>query len=145
MLTDACIDLAKQIAKDGEGATKLIEVFVEGVVCRDMAKKIALNVVNSPLVKTAIHGADPNWGRILAAACRDTQYPIDVNKIELKIGDQQVFFHGTPVLFDKELVIKMLKKEEVYISLNLHDGNASVTAWGCDLTKGYVDINTSYC
>lgn len=144
VLWAACIDLAKQIAKDGEGATKLIEVSVVGAAKIKDAKIIAKNVIDSPLVKTAIHGADPNWGRIVAAACRNPDLKINPQKLELLIGNQVIFSKGMPAIFPREAVVNILKQSTVPITLNLHLGKAQATAWGCDLTKGYIDINVEY-
>lgn len=145
LLSNACITLAKLIAKDGEGAEKLIEVEVLGVKKKSDAKKIALNVVNSPLVKTAIHGADPNWGRIIAAAAKDPNIPLKTKKMELLIQNELIFKNEQATNFNRKTLIALLKKEEIKISINLHIGKQKAIAWGCDLTKKYVDINTAYC
>ncbi len=145
LLTNACIALAKLIAKDGEGATKLIEVNVTHAASVTDARKIAKNVVNSPLVKTAIHGADPNWGRIIAAACKDPSVKINPNKITLHIGPHLIFQNGEPIPFDPLIVSETLTQDNIVIALNLGLATSSATAWGCDLTHGYIDINTKYC
>ncbi len=145
LLNKACIDLAKQIAKDGEGATKLIEVAVKNAFSVTDAKKVALNIVNSPLVKTALHGADPNWGRIIAAACRDPLIKLNPQKLTLYFGDYLIFSHGDKTDFDHDAVVAYLKQDSIEIKLDLHIGHKEATAWGCDLTKGYIDINTHYC
>ncbi len=144
-LLEVCVHLAKAIARDGEGATKLIEVQVICAVSGGDARTIAMNVVNSPLVKTAIHGADPNWGRIIAVACRDPKLKINPAKLSLKLQDHLIFSKGQPVAFDRDAVSVALKGDTVVIALDVGLGNASATSWGCDLTKGYVEINTAYC
>lgn len=145
LLHKACVALAKMIARDGEGATKLIEVQVDGALSGGDARTVAMNVVNSPLVKTALHGADPNWGRIVAAACRDPRLRINANKLRLSFGEFDIFMNGEPVDFDHKRVVDYLKKDEIIVRLDLCLGECSTTAWGCDLTHGYVDINTQYC
>jgi glutamate N-acetyltransferase/amino-acid N-acetyltransferase len=145
LLLEACIQMGKAIAKDGEGATRLIEVQVTGATRVTDARKIALNVVNSPLVKTAIHGADPNWGRVVAAACKDPDLKINTQKLELKFGDISVFSKGEPTAFDHAKAVETLSQDTVIIHLNLNLGHSEATAWGCDLTHGYVDINVQYC
>jgi glutamate N-acetyltransferase / amino-acid N-acetyltransferase len=144
LLTEVCIDLAKLIIKDGEGSKKTIEVTVEGAVDKDQAKKCALNVANSPLVKTAIHGEDPNWGRLIMAIGKDPSLKVTANKVDILIGDIEVFKQGNPVDFDENAVKAVLSLNYVplHIHLNIHKGRAR--AWGCELTKGYIDINTDY-
>lgn len=143
-LNEACIDLAKQIAKDGEGASKLIQVDVVNAVSVQMAQKMAKLVVESPLVKTAIHGEDPNWGRIVMAIGKDTSVKLNPEKVSIKIGDFSIFSKGTPVAFDRQLLKKELANSTIFIIIDCAIGKSSATAWGCDLTKGYIDINTDY-
>lgn len=138
-----CIHLAKSIARDGEGATKLIEVTVSGAPTTAKARIAARTVVSSPLVKSAVHGNDPNWGRILAAVGRSGVEVVE-SKIELYIGKTCVVKDGLPLPFDKKELVKVLKKSEVPISLNLNLGTAKATAWGCDLSEEYVTINSQY-
>jgi glutamate N-acetyltransferase/amino-acid N-acetyltransferase len=145
LLTKACVVLARLMAQDGEGAEHLIEVEVVGAAKKADAKKIALNVVNSPLVKTALHGADPNWGRIIAAAAKEPTIKLNTKKVELYMQDQLIFINEQGVDFDRENLIELLKQKEIKIKLNLNLGSKTATAWGCDLTKGYIDINTCYC
>ncbi|MCP4051306.1 MAG: bifunctional glutamate N-acetyltransferase/amino-acid acetyltransferase ArgJ [bacterium] len=145
LLKKACIKLCKMIATDGEGATKLIEVSVNGAASRYDARKIAKNIVDSPLVKTAVHGADPNWGRVIAAAGKDPDIKLNPGKVELYFGEEKVLDKGTPVDdADRKKMIDILSKKKVEIILNLNIGKTSAVAWGCDLTKGYIDINTQY-
>ncbi|MDW0112043.1 bifunctional ornithine acetyltransferase/N-acetylglutamate synthase [Sporosarcina saromensis] len=136
-------DLAKMIAKDGEGATKLIEVEVSGAVTASEARKIAKTVVGSPLVKTAVFGCDANWGRVIAAIGYSGA-AVNPNTITIKIGEHVVVTNGEPVVFSEELVMLYLKQPEVKIHVELNNGNGKGIAWGCDLTYDYVQINASY-
>jgi len=136
-------DLAKMIAKDGEGATKLIEVEVKGAVTDIEARKIAKTVVGSPLVKTAIFGNDANWGRIIAAVGYSGA-TIDPNAITILLGTTKVVENGEPVPFSEDDLIVYLKQPEVKIFVDIHQGNGQGTAWGCDLTYDYVQINATY-
>ncbi|MFD1040480.1 bifunctional ornithine acetyltransferase/N-acetylglutamate synthase [Virgibacillus byunsanensis] len=138
-----CEDLSKKIAKDGEGATKLIEVNVRGANSVSDAQIIAKKVVGSSLVKTAVYGKDANWGRIVGAIghADATVHPDDC---DIYIEGQLVFSKGTPCSFSEEQAIKDLSKEEVTIDIHLHEGDGIGTAWGCDLTYDYVKINASY-
>jgi glutamate N-acetyltransferase/amino-acid N-acetyltransferase len=144
LLTRACQILSKQIAADGEGATKLIEVRVEGARNLREARCIAKNVINSPLVKTAIHGADPNWGRVLAAAGKDPSAKVDPNRVDLTFAGASVMRRGKIVPHDRAKIRKRMAVRTIPITIRLNLGKASATAWGCDLTHGYVDINVSY-
>jgi glutamate N-acetyltransferase/amino-acid N-acetyltransferase len=136
-------DLAKMIAKDGEGATKLIEVEVKGAVSDIEARKIAKSVVGSPLVKTAVFGTDANWGRIIAAVGYSGA-TIDPNTITIEIGTTKVVENSEPVHFSEEDIILYLKQPEVKIVVDLNQGNGNGLAWGCDLTYDYVQINATY-
>lgn len=144
LLTSACQNLAKQIAADGEGATKLIEVEVIGARTETEARRVAMNVVNSPLVKTAIHGADPNWGRVLAAAGKDPSLKVDPTKVDLTFAGAPVMKRGKIVAHDRKKIRKLMSVRDIPIQLNLNLGKGKARAWGCDLTHGYVDINVSY-
>ncbi|MFZ4403046.1 MAG: bifunctional glutamate N-acetyltransferase/amino-acid acetyltransferase ArgJ [Pseudobdellovibrionaceae bacterium] len=136
--------LAKSIASDGEGATKLIEVHVHGAPEKDLARRAARSVVISPLVKSAMHGEDPNWGRILARLGAEQVPSEALMKLKLKLQDFVLFENGLPCSFDKEEVRKTLRNHEVFIDVDLGLGKESAVAWGCDLTKKYVEINTEY-
>ena len=138
-----CISLAKDVARDGEGATRLIAVTVAGAPGVAEARSAARTVVSSPLVKAAIHGGDPNWGRIVAAAGR-SGVEIEESKIGLYIGDVCVVRAGCPLPFDKGEMAKVLQDSEVPINLLLNLGTATATAWGCDLSEEYVTINSKY-
>ncbi|WP_126343666.1 bifunctional ornithine acetyltransferase/N-acetylglutamate synthase [Kurthia zopfii] len=136
-------DLAKMIAKDGEGATKLIEVTVDGGLTDEEARKIAKTVVGSPLVKTAVFGCDANWGRVICAIGY-SGCTIDPTNILIKIGDITVVEKGEPIPFSEEALTEYLKNHEVKIYADLHQGTGSGQAWGCDLTYDYVQINATY-
>ncbi len=142
-LDRVCIYLAKSIARDGEGASKLITVTVSGAPGVAEAKVAARTIVSSLLVKTAIYGNDPNWGRIVAAVGRSGVEVVE-SKINLYIGDICVVREGNLLPFDKGSVVELLKKSEVSIGLHLNLGTASATAWGCDLSEEYVVINSQY-
>lgn len=136
-------DLAIMIARDGEGATKLIEVEVDGAVSDEEARKIAKTVVGSPLVKTAVYGNDANWGRIIAAVGYSGA-TVDPEKITIKIGGATMVENGEPIPFSEEELIEILKMDEVKIYVSLGQGEGHGYAWGCDLTYDYVKINASY-
>lgn len=144
LFNEVFIELAKMIAKDGEGATKLIEAKVIGAKTEEEAKRIALSIINSPLVKTAIHGGDPNWGRVLAAAGKVENTSLDPDKAVLKF--QQIIAYDSGKITDqiREKLGPRLKEKEIEIELNLNQGKKEATAWGCDLSKGYIDINVAY-
>ena len=142
-LTDVCRDLAKEVARDGEGANKLITIHVRRAPNEREAEKIAVTVATSPLVKTAIAGADANWGRILAAAGRSGA-KFDVSKVEIKIGNLTVARNGRGLSFSEERALEILKRDEVTITIDLHQGDAEVTEWTCDMTEGYIRINADY-
>lgn len=141
------IYLAKEIARDGEGATKLLECIVEGAKSEAEAQKLAKSVIASSLVKTAMFGADANWGRILCALGY-AGVPIDVDKINIDIknnvGSINVYTQGQGVPFDEVLAKEILSSSEVTIVASLNAGDASATAWGCDLSYDYVKINGDY-
>jgi glutamate N-acetyltransferase/amino-acid N-acetyltransferase len=142
-LDRVCLYLAKSIARDGEGASKLIEVSVDGASSVAEARLAARTIVASPLVKAAVHGNDPNWGRILAAVGRSGVEVVEA-KIDLSLGDISVVRGGSPLPFDKKDVVAVLTGSEVAIRLNLNLGSAAATAWGCDLSEEYVTINSQY-
>lgn len=136
--------LAMEIAKDGEGATKLVEVHVEGAVSDASARTIAKTILGSSLVKSAIFGADANWGRIIAAAGRAGE-PLDPDKVDIRIGDFIVLQNAQPVAFDEDQAEAYLKQSEcIQIVVSLHLGEGRATGWGCDLTYEYVRINAAY-
>ncbi len=143
-LEDVARSLTRQLARDGEGAETLIEVLVDAARDRGQAKRVAKSIVNSPLVKTAIHGADPNWGRVAMAIgkCQDDT-DIDQRRVVIRFGDCEVY---PTRVEDAELaaLAEYLKGDEVLIHVSLGTGTASCTVWGCDLTAGYVRINADY-
>lgn len=136
-------ELAKQIARDGEGATKLIEVNVKGAPSQHSAQQVGKAVISSNLVKSAVYGADPNWGRIVCAVGYSEQ-PVDPEKVSVSIGAIPVVKNGLPVDFDEDEGKQYLSNKTVQIYINLQDGDSEATAWGCDLTYDYVKINASY-
>lgn len=136
-------ELAKQIARDGEGATKLIEVKVKGAASDKVAGEVAKAIISSNLVKTAVYGSDPNWGRIICAVGYSEQ-PLDVNKVSVSLGDIQVVQNGLPLDFSEEAGTAYLEQDTVTIHVDLNNGEGEATAWGCDLTYEYVKINASY-
>ncbi|SQF71696.1 bifunctional glutamate N-acetyltransferase/amino-acid acetyltransferase ArgJ [Streptococcus sanguinis] len=143
MLRYLMADLAKKIAKDGEGATKLIEVHVRHAKDEQSGRMIAKSVVGSSLVKTAIFGQDPNWGRILAAigyAGAD----VSVDNIDIWIEGIPVMQASSPVAFDPEETSDAMARELLTLTIDLHDGDAEAQAWGCDLSYDYVKINALY-
>jgi len=142
-LEQVCLHLAKSIARDGEGATRLIEAVVNGAVSLNDARLAARTIASSPLVKTAVHGCDPNWGRILAAAGRSGAELVQ-EKADVYIGDICLLKAGMPLAFDKKPVVDLLSCEEVQLRVELNLGNFSATAWGCDLSEEYVVINAEY-
>lgn len=136
-------ELAQLIARDGEGATRLVEVVVTGGETREGARRAAKAVVGSSLVKTAVFGADPNWGRILTAlGYSGARFHPD--RVDLYIGSICVVRQGCPVSGVEELAKEALVQDPARIELNLNQGEAEATAWGCDLTYDYVRINASY-
>ncbi len=135
--------LAKEIARDGEGATRLLEVVVEGAADEASAAALARSVAGSNLVKAAVFGEDANWGRVLVAMGYSGA-PFDPESAELWFGPVKVFSGGEPVEHDVEKANAALAGEEVRITARLGEGTASATAWGCDLTYRYVEINGSY-
>jgi glutamate N-acetyltransferase/amino-acid N-acetyltransferase len=143
LLEAVCTELSKKIARDGEGATKLVEVRVGGAANEEDAKKIALTIANSPLVKTAIFGRDPNWGRIAMAAGR-AGVPFDAQKLSFSLGNVEMFRAGEPVDFNLRAAEQVLEDENVHITLDLGAGNANWTAWTCDFSYDYVKINAEY-
>jgi len=143
-LNAVCTHLAKSMARDGEGATKLIEVIIEGAEDRAGARQAARTIAGSPLVKAAIHGSDPNWGRIVAALGRSGAR-VREDRLDVYLNDVCVMKQGCPVPFSKEKMISALSNSDnVLIRLCLHLGNGQATAWGCDLSEEYVRINSSY-
>ncbi|HZL83981.1 MAG TPA: bifunctional glutamate N-acetyltransferase/amino-acid acetyltransferase ArgJ [Candidatus Krumholzibacteria bacterium] len=142
-LTEVLIELGKMVVRDGEGATKLIEIRVRGASDEAMALQVARTVAGSPLVKTAVHGADANWGRVVAAACR-AHVPLVPEKLGVDFGDVAVVRPGFVSRFSAAAARRALERDEVTITIDLGLGNATATTWTCDLSAGYVHINASY-
>ena len=143
-LEEIAHDLVLKIARDGEGATKVIEVTVDSAANYTQAKRVAKAIVNSPLVKTAVYGADPNWGRVAMAIgkCEDER-DINQDQVVIRFDDVQVY----PNTFQTENLEKLkqiMSQEKVNIHVSLNIGEALATVWGCDLTEGYVEINGKY-
>jgi glutamate N-acetyltransferase/amino-acid N-acetyltransferase len=143
-LNEVCIDLAKSIPTDGEGATHLIILDVKGCATRESALAIAKTVANSPLVKTAIHGADPNWGRIVSAAGY-AEVPFDPKGVSLWVNGCQLYENGAPVEFDGKAVSNSIRDHrDTDIVLQFKEGTASRRFWTTDLTAEYVRLNADY-
>ncbi|WP_245796322.1 bifunctional glutamate N-acetyltransferase/amino-acid acetyltransferase ArgJ [Domibacillus antri] len=143
VLTDLCIELAKEIARDGEGATKLVEVQVTGADDHTVAKKIGKSIINSPLVKTAIFGEDPNWGRIMSTI-GNSEDKVNTASVSVSFADVYVFKNGAPAEDKRAELAEYLKTDEVLIKISLGDGPGAATVWGCDLSYDYVKINGEY-
>lgn len=142
-LNRACRFLACSIARDGEGATRMIEIQVEGAKSKSEARKIARTIAGSPLVKSAMHGNDPNWGRIAAAVGRSGASMTEEN-LDISLQGNSVMSKGCPLAFDKKALSGQLKTDSVQIKVNLNTGRGQATAWGCDLSQEYVTINSDY-
>lgn len=142
-LNALCLYLAKEIVRDGEGATKVVEITVQGAPSLSAARTIARSISTSNLVKTAIFGQDANWGRILAAAGY-AGVPIEAEKVTIYIGDVCVAEQGSSLPFDEEAAARVLQESEVRITVDLNAGAHEATAWTCDMTYDYVKINASY-
>jgi glutamate N-acetyltransferase/amino-acid N-acetyltransferase len=143
-LHQVALSLTKQVARDGEGAQTLIEVQVDGAADAAQAKRVAKAIVNSPLVKTAVHGADPNWGRVAMAIGKATSADqVEQAAVVIRFGTLEVYpatvdDHGLAAL------AKYMRGDEVLIHVSLGAGDGASTVWGCDLTDGYVRINADY-
>ncbi|MDE3091599.1 MAG: bifunctional ornithine acetyltransferase/N-acetylglutamate synthase, partial [Chloroflexota bacterium] len=142
-LTTVAIDLAKQLVRDGEGATKFVEISVTGARDEADAVRVAKSIANSPLTKTALYGGDANWGRVVAAAGY-SGVAVEPSKMRLWFGDVNVFANGTPTNFDEADSTRAIAGSEIVIRLDLGQGSASTTVWTCDLSHDYVTINGKY-
>jgi len=142
-LTQVCTDLAKQIVRDGEGATKFVEIDITGARDQDEAARVAKSIANSPLCKTALYGGDANWGRVVAAAGY-SGVAVEPSKMKLWFGDVNVFANGMPTQFDEADSTRAISGKDVFIRLDLGQGNASTVVWTCDLSHEYVTINGKY-
>ena len=143
-LQEVCEYLTREIARNGEGVTKLITVDVQGARNTAQAKHVGKLVVNSPLVKTAVYGCDPNWGRVIMAVGKSFDTSIEPSKVTIRFGPTHVFRRGSPVDCDLEALRNYLGQSEVSIGVGLGIGKASARVWGCDLTEGYVKENAYY-
>ena len=142
-LTYVCVALAKKLASDGEGARTLVEVVVDGAASDDDARKAARSVASSLLVKAMVHGRDPNWGRVMMAVGKSGA-DFDESKVDLFIAGIQMVHEGVAIPYLKDAVISAMAADEVRLSVDLNGGDASATAWGCDLTEEYVTFNSAY-
>jgi glutamate N-acetyltransferase/amino-acid N-acetyltransferase len=143
-LVQLCIELAKSVANDGEGATHLIEIHVTGCTDHGSARQIARTIAESPLVKTAVAGADPNWGRIVSAAGYAGP-PLDISQTRLEVNGFVLFDRGGPVPFDRQDVSQSIKaNRDTSLCLQVGSGPGHACFWTCDLTTEYVHINADY-
>jgi glutamate N-acetyltransferase/amino-acid N-acetyltransferase len=143
-LTEVCTDLARAIARDGEGATKLVEITIVGAATEAEAEQAAKTVATSPLVKTALFGNDPNWGRVLMAVGR-SGVQVNPRRVLLQLGDFRLVEDGEPLSFDVVEVGQWLAKhDEVNVMVDLGVGRGQATVWTCDLSYKYVEINAEY-
>jgi glutamate N-acetyltransferase/amino-acid N-acetyltransferase len=143
-LADLCHQLALLVVRDGEGATKLIEIRVEGAESDRSAHRIAMSIANSPLVKTAIAGEDANWGRVVMAVGKAGE-PAERDRLSIRFGDTLVARDGLAVEgYDEAPVANHLKGQEIAVGVDLGLGEGVATVWTCDLTHGYISINADY-
>jgi len=143
-LKTVCLDLAKQIVVDGEGAKKFINIRIINSETMERAKKIAFSIANSPLVKTAIAGEDPNWGRILMGMGKSGE-KIDSKKIIIKLGDFVVAENGKiSETYNEEKLKEYMQEESILIEIDLKQGKEEFECYTCDFTHDYIDINTHY-
>lgn len=146
-LADLCLDLTLQLARDGEGATKLLRVTASRARDHRQAKRIATSILNSPLVKTAVHGADPNWGRVVMAIGKNTEHPEDRDirpeGVTVRFGDIEVYpRQAGPGVIDR--LTATMHRPDVHIGVTLGTGGASATVYGCDLSAEYVRVNAEH-
>jgi glutamate N-acetyltransferase/amino-acid N-acetyltransferase len=143
-VSEVLMDLALMVARDGEGAQKLIRIDVSGAVSAKSAHRIAMSIANSPLVKTAIAGEDANWGRIVMAVGKSGE-PADRDSLSVGVGGTWMAREGEIVPgYDEKPVVAHMKGREVEIQVDLGLGRGKATVWTCDLTHGYIDINGAY-
>jgi acetylglutamate kinase len=146
-IEEVCADMARAIAEDGEGATKLLEITVSGAPTVDMARDLARSIANSPLTKAAMFGADPNWGRVLAvvgARAGSQEWAIDPTRAEVRIQQTLVYADGAPTGADSQALRAKMREPQIVIDVKLAEGEARAVAWGCDLSYDYVKINADY-
>jgi glutamate N-acetyltransferase / amino-acid N-acetyltransferase len=142
-LSLVCEELAKSIARDGEGATKFVEIMVRGAADFEAARKVAKAIAHSSLVKTALYGQELNWGRILCAVGY-SGVPFDPDRVGLSLNGIPIFRHGSPIGSTRARAEKSMKNHDLQIEVDLAGGRAAAKVWTCDLSHGYVDINASY-
>jgi glutamate N-acetyltransferase/amino-acid N-acetyltransferase len=143
-LRDICRQLAHLVVRDGEGASKFIEISIEGATSDASAHRIAMSIANSPLVKTAIAGEDANWGRIVMAVGKAGE-PAERDLLSIRFGDTQVAAGGFAVVgYDEAPVAAHLKGQDIRVGVDLGLGDGRATVWTCDLTHGYISINADY-
>ncbi|MBM3941605.1 MAG: bifunctional glutamate N-acetyltransferase/amino-acid acetyltransferase ArgJ [SAR202 cluster bacterium] len=142
-LRQLCVHLAREMARDGEGASHLIVVEINGARNTADARRAARTIASSSLVKSAVYGSDPNWGRVLAALGRSGA-SVDENQIDLFVNGVCIMEGGKPIPFHRDAVVALMRGPEVSFRLQLNLGDGQATAWGCDLTEQYVIINSAY-
>ena len=142
-LSLVCEELAKSIARDGEGATKFVEIMVRGAADFEAARKVAKAIAHSSLVKTALYGQELNWGRILCAVGY-SGVPFDPDRVGLSLNGIPIFRNGSPIGSTRARAEKSMKNHDLQIEVDLAGGRAAAKVWTCDLSHGYVDINASY-
>jgi glutamate N-acetyltransferase / amino-acid N-acetyltransferase len=143
-LDKVMLDLAHQLVRDGEGATKFVKVTVDGAASPASARKLAKSIADSPLVKTAIAGEDANWGRVVMAVGK-TEEPVDRDSLAIRFGPHQAAIDGAPApTYDEATMSAYMKQQEIDITVDVGSGRASATVWTCDLTKRYIEINGDY-
>ncbi len=143
-IRQVCLDLAQLVVRDGEGASKFIEVQVDGAISNESAHRVAMAVANSPLVKTAIAGADANWGRVVMAVGKAGE-PANRDTLAIRFGDKWVAQQGLAAdSYDEDSVTAHLQGQDIRIGVDLNMGDGRATVWTCDLTHGYISINADY-
>jgi glutamate N-acetyltransferase/amino-acid N-acetyltransferase len=143
-LDQVMLDLAHQLVRDGEGATKFVKVTVDGAASPASARKLAKSIADSPLVKTALAGEDANWGRVVMAVGK-TEEPVDRDHLMIRFGPHVAAIDGAPSpAYDEATMSAYMKNPEIDITVDVGSGRASATVWTCDLTKRYVEINGDY-
>ncbi len=147
--TRIAVNLAKEIARDGEGSKKLIELTVSGAESQQMALQIAKSIINSPLVKTAIHGADPNWGRFVMAVGKVFKYPVNLDELSIQFGCETqgmtVNVHNLDSSkVNLDAISKYMQNNELQLKVSVGKGSFTETVWGCDLSKEYIEVNSFY-
>tara|TARA_B110000438_G_scaffold99548_1_gene98502 strand:- start:731 stop:1945 length:1215 start_codon:yes stop_codon:yes gene_type:complete len=142
-LNEVCIFLAKEIARDGEGNTRLIEATVNGAKSQKDANKSSRSIVSSNLVKTAVYGRDPNWGRIMMAVGA-SEIELEESKIEIFVNDIQIVAEGKTTPYNNQSVVIAMNQDLIRLTVNLNIGKSSGTAWGSELTEEYVVFNSAY-